>query len=400
MFLRWLLSPVVSRLVMPAQFRAKEEDMSYLITDVTHSRFNVPSTGGAQINFREFVRKEDAKKNIKRQKIIIHAQGNMDFYENHLDEYAHKARKYRNCRIVGFNCRNVQLSEGRVGSEEDWLDDVIAVVNHYRQLGVPLKNILLQGESLGAAIVTMAAAKIYRQEKAKNKDKAQSVKVLNCRSFTSLTDVVATLGLGKILAGAIYGSIAAMAAPLTVGVAVGAAVIAGSFFSNAVTEILVKPWIKGILWLSFGTMDVYSAYNELPVDAKDYIMVKGDGIIRKSARLHDGLKTERIIEKTAILKTMKEYPREKYLKDRLQEICDRKLEPDTDRLDFFYEGRRRPEPHNLPLSWLSTYNTHRTMPKEMSNRPVLSGAEVAENKTRKLLNMPEAPHYELRARTR
>ncbi len=391
--LKKFFGPHIAKMVMPSQTLEDEFKRAngLLNREVYLSFSNVPSTGGATINFCELATIANLNKDIKNQKIIINAMGNFEVYEYVMeDEFIKQAMSYPNSRTVGFNFRNVQASKGIPQSEEDWIDDVIAVVNHYRQRGVPLENILLNGHSLGAAIVTLAAAKIYRDEKQKVKDPkdAKSIKLLNGRSFSSLTDEVIALilqGAGSgILGGVIYGSLGYIAAgalttinPLVFGLSIGASFIASGFTYDKLPKALIRPWVQAALSLGFGTMDALSAYKELPDDAKDYIMVKEDGVIISPAGLHDGLKPERSKRKLAIRMDLEgnvNGPKSKLLTDELLNMKDSKL-------SYPAKSNSDNDAHNAPLAQLFTNH------KARKKHEQISGEDVTNNKIRRLLGI-------------
>lgn len=389
--LKKFFGPQIAKMVMPSQTLPDDFNRAngLLNREVYLAFSNIPSTGGATINFCELATIANLNKDIKNQKIIINAMGNFEIYEYSMkNEFVKQAMSYPNCRIVGFNFRNVQASKGIPQSEDDWIDDVIAVVDHYRKRGVQLENILLNGHSLGAAIVTMAAAKIYRQEKnnAKDPKDAKSVKLLNGRSFSSLTDEVIALilqGAGSgILGGVIYGTLGiaaasalAIASPIVTGLSIGATLIASGFTYDKLPKALIRPWVQAALSFGFGTMDALSAYKELPDDAKDYIMVKEDGVIIAPARLHDGLKPERAKRKQAI----RTYLEDHVINERSKQLTAELLNMKDSKLSYPAKAVEDDEAHNAPLEQLFT--THKARKKHEQ----ISGEDVTNNKIRRLL---------------
>jgi pimeloyl-ACP methyl ester carboxylesterase len=316
MIFRRLLGKLISHLVMPAQFNTgsamwlvdKFSRESRVEGDLNIAFNTVDSTGDAKISFCEISKIKIEKEALKDQKIIIHASGNGSYYERHFDDYKTKAQQFPGCKIVGFNFRNVISSKGSAAYTEDqWIDDVIAVINYYRKQGVPTENILLNGQSLGAAIVTMAAAKLLELDRleAKNKNlnaneiaKIKSVKLLNGRSFSSLTEEILFSILNRatraLLATLIYGALIFAASFL---IPMNAALMANIVFNIVSTAwwfnklpTLLRPWVNVALWSSFGTMDALSAYMKLDEDSRDYVMAKGDSIITEPSSLHQGLK--------------------------------------------------------------------------------------------------------------
>lgn len=398
----------ISQVIMPSQSFLKkllakipnvsnQNTSSYKITQGF-----VDSTQGAKINFCEVVSKPipTIKKN---QKIIIHLQGNGDIYENHIAEYIQEAKKYPGVKIVGFNSRNVRKSTGLPKSQEDWVDDAIALIRHYQKKGSKLEDIILSGHSLGAAILTMAGAKIYQEEKkiaaqSNGKKKAQSVKIINNRSFSTLADEVLESILGgvgsAIVCGFIYGTLFASFFSLIPALIGSLALVGlGKIFPN-IPKILLRPITVGVLKLTFGTMDALSAYKSLPNDSKTHIVAKDDLNIVLKASLHYGLKPinskikktlrEQIAEtEKAIKQTSKKNKKAKlinkmaFLKDELFNLKDSKL-------------RYSQEPasnmaHNCNLSYLRTYHKLRQQSDTSALPKQITGEEVMENKLKRFL---------------
>lgn len=307
MLFRWLLGYPVSLLIMPSQSLLAKDDPdlaklreSQEINGVPFSNHSIDSTKKARINFCEAAKHPSSL--VKNQKIIIHAVGNADCYENHMHEYALLAQEFPHARIVGFNFRGTMNSTGRAWSENDWIEDVKSIVKHYQDQGVPLENILLNGQSLGAAIVTLAAAKIYQEAKDKaiaNKidpKTVKSLKLLNTRSFSSVTEFVLFTILGNmgsaLFAGLIYGSIIGLlfgASLPTCALLTATSLMTVSFITNKISFGLMRPLINSLFWLAFGTIDAYSAFKSLPEDCVDHIVAKNDMVIKKEVGLHYAL---------------------------------------------------------------------------------------------------------------
>lgn len=96
--------------------------------------------------------------------IVVH-YGNADCYENHIEELQ-KLAQDNNCTVIGFNIRGFGLSDGKITkSSQEPVDDAKRVLETLTSRGVdsqnpkpiPLNEILLRGESIGAAILTIAA---------------------------------------------------------------------------------------------------------------------------------------------------------------------------------------------------------------------------------------------------
>lgn len=307
MLFRWLFGYSTSLLIMPSQLMLAKDDPQFLkareskaINGIPFTNHSISSTHKASINFCEATKNPAVP--VKDQKIIIHAVGNGDCYENHMNEYACLAQQFPNYRIIGFNFRGTMTSTGRAWSENDWIDDVKSVVKHYQAQGVSLDNILLSGHSLGGALVTMAAASLYQEAKEQaahdksDPKNVKSVKLLNNRSFANATEYVLITILGKfgsaILAGLIYGSAIGLlmsASLLTMAVLATTFLLSLNFITPRLAFGLMRPLVKGALWLSFGTLDAFSAYQSLPENCVDHIVAKNDTVINKLVGLHYAL---------------------------------------------------------------------------------------------------------------
>jgi hypothetical protein len=191
MFLRHFFGSLFSKIIMPSQHMFS----AYRVDDFQKSQDSCLETVD-HLKFYQYPNK--SIKITKYSKVILYAVGNSDCAENHLFELQQISNKYKdkNVIVAGMNFRNVSNCHGQVTSEEDWINDAIAIINHYRKLGIPPNQILLNGHSLGAAILTMAAAKIFKDEVATLKHKKKNpsqAEINNCaprlisnRSFTAL----------------------------------------------------------------------------------------------------------------------------------------------------------------------------------------------------------------------
>lgn len=333
---------------------------------------------------------------IKNKKVIIHAVGNGDCYENHKLEFAALAKRDPNYHVAGFNFRGTLKSTGFAKSEDDWIDDAVAVVEHYHAQGVPYENILLNGQSLGAALVTMAAAKIYRknQEQAKQKGldpkTAESVKLINVRSFATLTDEIIHSILGRVgsalVAGILYGSLIGLSlgiSLITPAILTCALLLCVNLVSFKITETLVRPIIKSILYLNFGTMDVISAYKSLPENCVEHIVAKNDGVIKAPAGIHDALReTNRAkkVEYRKILLENNDAPTKAQALSNLLNIKDAKIKCDSKHREInINDGVLA---HNQSLRLMHTYHKARGH----SGNEQITGDEVLAHKVQRLFN--------------
>ncbi|MGE4349172.1 MAG: hypothetical protein AB7D28_05365, partial [Candidatus Berkiella sp.] len=384
MFLRRFFGSFISKIIMPAQqlYPAAPHDpanQSYSDSISSHLKL-IKSSGNAQIGVRQFCSTTNLKITPDT-KVILHAFGNADCVENHQFELQEASYSYKETIVAGMNFRNVGKSQGSVSSEKDWVDDAVAVINHYRSLGIPLKNILLNGHSLGGAILTMAASTIYKEELAalqKSKktitdnDKNEcSPRLINNRSFSTLADeiMVSILhGLGTgLLTGTIYGLLATLFVTTSTAWIIGGTLLASGLIYPQIPEFFFRPILNTVLWLSFGRMDAFSAYQALPNEAKDYIIAKDDGVICERATIHYRLKSQRKTQKKELRKEISNTSDENEkvsLYARLLNIKDCKLR-------FTADNSISVEAHNCPMNYLKTF--HKLIDWTTPNNHQISG---------------------------
>lgn len=113
---------------------------------------------------------------------VIYVSSNADCYELNIDEMEHEAKN--GAVVIGFNPMGVGLSPGHSRGPEDIEACLETVIDALLAKGVPCKNIVLKGRSLGAAIATKVAAKDEYQKP------GDGVTVINDRSFKKMSDAV------------------------------------------------------------------------------------------------------------------------------------------------------------------------------------------------------------------
>lgn len=322
---RWTFGGLVSKFIMPSQsnYPRREIDPNKLnkirIVDKidSHNIYGidriVASTGKAEIFFREYQSAREFSLNKLRyspptsnNKIIISAVGNGDVADLAGNMLKNMAHNNLGCRVVGFDCRNVDRSRGRVKSENDWVADAMAVIDYYHNIHkIPYENIILFGHSLGAAILTMAAAQIYKRELKKyGGDEPRGVYLINSRSFRDLPSVVAEYINLKGLTGGLVLALLGAAIVFSTGFLFGfslmiAGIVSGGIATLLVTyglifreqaKLIVKFIVGGLINYLFGKMEAAKAFEELPEERRDYIYVKDDEVIQK-AGIHQAMKS-------------------------------------------------------------------------------------------------------------
>jgi pimeloyl-ACP methyl ester carboxylesterase len=187
--------------------------------------------------------------------VIVAHFGNLNCYQNHMDELKALAEKHK-CRVIGFNARGIGLSEGKIEqSLQEPVDDAKEVLKALTEGNppVPLDQIVLKGESIGAAILTVAADQFSEETALKNLDKKEREEpfVFNSRSFSRLD--LAAVGF----------------------------VTQNKYIARALAAI-VRPIMNALdLNLKPG-----EAFANLRKDRKDYLVVKDDDVIASIASIH------------------------------------------------------------------------------------------------------------------
>lgn len=343
--------------------------------DVNIQRMSIDSTSGAKLDLCEIY----CNTNFTRHdKVIIYAMAAGDMYERHLKEYIFLAKKFPDYKIVCFNFRNVQASTGDVSCEDDWIEDTIAVIQNFRNQTYALSDILITGHSLGGAIATVAAARIYSEECLVNSNEdplKNSVKLINERSFSTLTNQIIhsfLRGPGSgLVSGFIYGSLSYTILGRTIATGVGASLLGLGFLYPKLPKLLLKPWIEFFITHSFGNLDGLSAFKILPEGAKDHIVAENDYIIDKLASLHHELKTVKTEKKNSLRSSINE----ERLNRKDSKLCYESL-----------NGTRIGDgllSHFLPLNALSTSHKMRQEPYPLKQ---ISGDEVMVRKIQRLFN--------------
>jgi hypothetical protein len=110
-------------------------------------------------------------------------QGRGEYYESRFRDMAKQAHS-TGANILGFNPKGFHSSTGHTKKLSDLVDDGIAVVEYLLQKGVDHRNIVLQGNSLGAGVQEMVV-EYFRQ------NQGISFRQINSNSFKNLASVVA-----------------------------------------------------------------------------------------------------------------------------------------------------------------------------------------------------------------
>ena len=149
------------------------------------SSFSYPeieTSDGARLDTLELVSPKQALKSPSEQHYVIFFNGNgMDLADNVSDAVGYMREGDFN--TVMFNYRGVGGKGAKPLSSNDLITDGIAQVQRLLDMGVPSKNIILRGISLGGGVATKVAEYFHLQEE-------KPIYVFNDRSFSSLQNVV------------------------------------------------------------------------------------------------------------------------------------------------------------------------------------------------------------------
>lgn len=411
---RWLIGPMLSRIVMPAQTRKDEQKFQDIRArtrqDGVHIKHEqIDSTGGASIDVATFQKNPRGKA----QRVIVFAVGNGHGYEDKFDKLVYMAKKYPNAQVVAFNFRNVLASKGVVYHEQDWIDDAKAVAKHIQSQGFANEHILFNGFSLGGAITTMMIAQLYQEERAaakpEERDNVKAIRLINQRSLASLVDVLiestlkqnicATFNVfayGLMAAGLFAAASAGFGlgiAPMMLGLYGAASGLVTGLFSMLHPRVcfaLARPFAYMAGVLTVGRIDALSAYLSLPDDAKDHIVAKHDSKIPASISLHQGLKHNIHHKRTLAWREQRQLL-EQQKKEKVGSPAYTALAEQIDALDQVFKELKDCKikhvkhtknghyAHNDPLEYFVTYNRYRDQQ--------ITGQELLEHKIERMLDI-------------
>jgi hypothetical protein len=114
--------------------------------------------------------------------VIIMFQGRGEYYESRFRDMARIAR-HNGAKVLGFNPRGFNSSKGKILTLQDIVEDGIAVVRFLLSSGLQSKNIIMLGNSLGAAVQEMVCQYYYDHY-------GMHFRKINSNSFRSLGAVI------------------------------------------------------------------------------------------------------------------------------------------------------------------------------------------------------------------
>jgi len=224
---------------------------------LTHKQHTIITHDGAELETLELNPISLQKIPIEKQTYIITFLGNSDIYQYHYAEMQYEAKNY-NANIIGFNYRGVLNSKKAPQSQADLITDGIAQVQRLLNAGVDPENIILKGESLGAAIATMVAGHFHTHQ--------QKINISNGRSFSTLTNEV-------------VGIIRQAFSPVRNG--------HSETKKGILLGYLLMPLIKLVLHLSQWDIQPVKAYKTIPEQNKMYYLVRSPKSLRQQGRIDD-----------------------------------------------------------------------------------------------------------------
>ena len=144
--------------------------------------FTLETPEGAVLDSVAVPSRNEEIKPISQRKFVIACMARDQNYINWIKDFKFSAEQI-GCTIIGFNYRGIDISKGMVWTQENMINDVLAQVGRLLAMGAKPENIGLEGMCLGAAVATIAAARLH--------DRDLKIKLYNERSFRSLPRFIA-----------------------------------------------------------------------------------------------------------------------------------------------------------------------------------------------------------------
>lgn len=281
--------------------------------------FTLESRDGAVLDSAEIAAPGECEKKYKDRTFVITCMPR----SNNFTAWLKCHRIYANAigtTYVSFNYRGVERSRGLIINQNYMISDALAQAERLLALGVKPENIGFQGECFGAAIATMAAAKMHQN--------GHRVKLFNTRSYQSLPKLM----LYKILpekGASIY-------EPLN-----WIRYLAGGLFI-----IIGIPILKITKW----DMDVTTAYDSIPTEYKGFLAAKNDPIVEGSHASMYSMVKERRKKLQEAVKNKTAIPEEIAELKSLMDIKQHKFELNH------HKSPKKINTHTCPLQMLNSRN--------------------------------------------
>ncbi len=225
----------------------------------THMEFfTLQTSDGARLDSVSLAAKGEELKPMSERKFVLTCIVRDQNFISWLKDFKYSADQI-GCTAVSFNYRGIDYSQGRVWTQQNMIDDVLAQVDRLLALGATPENIGLEGQCLGGAIATIVAAHLH--------EKGLKVKVYNERSFRSLPHGIAGYFLPPANCN-LWNPINWLRY-LTVGI----------------VYIITSP----LVWLCGWSLDAESAWDKIPAADKDYSQIHNPLDVDATATQHDGI---------------------------------------------------------------------------------------------------------------
>lgn len=125
--------------------------------------------------------RDDKIKPMAERKFIISCMARNQNYIYWLKDFYISAQNI-GCTVIGFNYRGIDYSKGMIWTYDNMVNDALAQARRLIESGVKPENIAFEGMSMGAAVATIAAAKMH--------DNGLRVQLYNERSYRSLIRLI------------------------------------------------------------------------------------------------------------------------------------------------------------------------------------------------------------------
>ncbi|MFI4919022.1 MAG: glycosyltransferase family 88 protein [Legionellales bacterium] len=206
--------------------------------------FTLETSDSSVLDSVEVSAADEEKKPMSERKFVVACMVRDQNYLSWIKDFNATAQKIA-CTVIGFNYRGICYSKGMVWTQNNMIDDVLAQVDRLLELGAKPENIGLEGQCLGGAVATIAAASLH--------ERGLKVKLYNERSFRSLPRFVTGLILPGLNSNPWN--------PLN--------------WLRYLAAGIVYLTLGPLIWFCGWRLDAASAWDKIPYADKDYSVVRG-----------------------------------------------------------------------------------------------------------------------------
>jgi hypothetical protein len=280
-----LLGAKISKQINPAQDEPGAREWATKLRDkfirrlsplVETNRFLLPTHDGAKLDTFE-ISVNGGKKGLNKPH-IIYFMGRCGFYEFELKHMLEDAYLL-DAKTIGFNYRSVCESVGEkeklATHVKDNIIDGIAQVQRLIKSGVTPENIILYGDSYGAAVATGVTDYFHKF--------GFKISIFAVRTFSTMSnELIGLLRTGKLS-------------------------VDDDGLKQHSLAVLAKPFVKAALVITDCEINNIKGYKRIPAANKEYVLVRSRKEIRADRRddivvphpesLHRALRSERRKEK-------------------------------------------------------------------------------------------------------